>query len=151
MWYLGSDRINRITESSGRALVMIPCVTFRSRVIFIVAPLKTSKVHTKTIQCRIWGFHGGDYEEFRLLGCGAMWVYYKPTFRRMSTPFSGEKKYRSEETCNAVPKKVEATRSSETSVYNKSTRHHIPEDFILKLQFSLYNRYWCFPWKFQRT
>jgi hypothetical protein len=25
--------------------------------------------------CRIWGFHGGDYEECRLLGCGALWVY----------------------------------------------------------------------------
>jgi hypothetical protein len=22
--------------------------------------------------CRIWGFHGGDYEECRLLGCGAV-------------------------------------------------------------------------------
>jgi hypothetical protein len=23
-------------------------------------------------KCRIWGFHGGDFEEFRLLGCGAV-------------------------------------------------------------------------------
>jgi hypothetical protein len=22
--------------------------------------------------CRIWGFHGGDYEEYRLLGCSAV-------------------------------------------------------------------------------
>jgi hypothetical protein len=24
--------------------------------------------------CKIWGFHGGDYEECRLLGCYAVWV-----------------------------------------------------------------------------
>jgi hypothetical protein len=22
--------------------------------------------------CKIWGIHGGDYEEYRLLGCGAV-------------------------------------------------------------------------------
>jgi hypothetical protein len=24
--------------------------------------------------CRIWSFHGDDYEECRLLGCGAVWT-----------------------------------------------------------------------------
>jgi hypothetical protein len=24
--------------------------------------------------CKIRGFHGGDYEEFRLLGCYAVWL-----------------------------------------------------------------------------
>jgi hypothetical protein len=24
--------------------------------------------------CKIWGFHGGDYEEWCLLGCCAMWL-----------------------------------------------------------------------------
>jgi hypothetical protein len=23
---------------------------------------------------KIWGFHGGDYEEWRLLGCYAVWL-----------------------------------------------------------------------------
>jgi hypothetical protein len=31
---------------------------------------------------RIWDFHGGDYEECHLLGCGAVWVLWEPTFRR---------------------------------------------------------------------
>jgi hypothetical protein len=31
---------------------------------------------------RISGFHNRDYEECRLLWCGAVWVYYKPTFQR---------------------------------------------------------------------
>jgi hypothetical protein len=34
-----------------------------------------------------------DNKEYRLLGCGAMWVYYKLTFRRnVSPPSSGFKK-----------------------------------------------------------
>jgi hypothetical protein len=32
--------------------------------------------------CKIWGFQGGDYEECRLLGCGAVWILCKPTFLR---------------------------------------------------------------------
>jgi hypothetical protein len=24
--------------------------------------------------CKICGFHGGDYEEYRLLGCDAVWL-----------------------------------------------------------------------------
>jgi hypothetical protein len=35
--------------------------------------------------CRIW-CHGSDYEEFRLLGCGAVWDYYKPTFPTSQKP-----------------------------------------------------------------
>jgi hypothetical protein len=26
------------------------------------------------ITCKIWGFHGGDYEEWCLLGCYAVWL-----------------------------------------------------------------------------
>jgi hypothetical protein len=32
--------------------------------------------------CKIWGFHGGDYVENRLLGCGTVWLRFFPTFRR---------------------------------------------------------------------
>jgi hypothetical protein len=35
---------------------------------------------------RVRGFHGGDYEKCPLLGCGAVWVYYKLTFRRNALP-----------------------------------------------------------------
>jgi hypothetical protein len=55
------------------------------------------------------GFRRDGYEERCLLGCGAVLVYYKATFRSM-----------------------EATCSSETSVNNKPTRRHIPEDGILE-------------------
>jgi hypothetical protein len=34
-----------------------------------------------------------EKEECSVLGCGALWVYYKPMFRRnVSPPFSGQKK-----------------------------------------------------------
>jgi hypothetical protein len=40
--------------------------------------------------CKIWGFHSGDYEECRLLGCGAVYILCEPTFRRnVMPPFSG--------------------------------------------------------------
>jgi hypothetical protein len=39
--------------------------------------------------CKIWGFHGGDYEECRLLGYYAVYLLYEPAFRRnASTPTS---------------------------------------------------------------
>jgi hypothetical protein len=31
--------------------------------------------------CKIWGFHGGNYEECRLLGCGAVYILCEPIFR----------------------------------------------------------------------
>jgi hypothetical protein len=31
---------------------------------------------------KIWGFHSGDYEEWRLLGCYAVWLLYEPTFSK---------------------------------------------------------------------
>jgi hypothetical protein len=31
-------------------------------------------------------FNGGDYEEWRLLGCYAMWLLPEPTFRRNVAP-----------------------------------------------------------------
>jgi hypothetical protein len=32
--------------------------------------------------CQIWGFHSGDYEECRFLGCCAVQILCEPTFRR---------------------------------------------------------------------
>jgi hypothetical protein len=29
---------------------------------------------SRLCQCEIWGFHGGDYEEWCLLGCYAVWL-----------------------------------------------------------------------------
>jgi hypothetical protein len=28
--------------------------------------------------CKMWGFHGGDYEECRLLGCGTVYILREP-------------------------------------------------------------------------
>jgi hypothetical protein len=65
----------------------------------------------------ILGFHSGDYEECRLLGCGA------------GSPLA-----------DFSTLKLEAIRSSETSVNARSTQPHIPEDDIL-LHISLFTKY----------
>jgi hypothetical protein len=34
----------------------------------------TQKLDEQKLYCKIWGFHGGDYEEWCLLGCYAVWL-----------------------------------------------------------------------------
>jgi hypothetical protein len=87
---------------------------------------------THATEFSFWGFPDAGHEECLLLGCGDVWVYYKPTFRRnMSPPSSGQK---SVSNCVTLllarvisTLKMEATRSSETSVCYKRT----PEGGIL--------------------
>jgi hypothetical protein len=48
----------------------------------IKTPVRTSRENyyvsaaelSQLILCKICGFHGGDYEECRLLGCYAVWL-----------------------------------------------------------------------------
>jgi hypothetical protein len=41
----------------------------------IYTHLKPHRCFTNTLgRCKIWGFHGGDYEEWCLLGCYAVWL-----------------------------------------------------------------------------
>jgi hypothetical protein len=42
----------------------------------------------KYVLCKIWGFHGDDYEEYRLLGYSTVWLCFEPTFRRNVSPSS---------------------------------------------------------------
>jgi hypothetical protein len=68
-------------------------------------------------------------EDCRLVGCGDVWVYYKPTFRKNVSPQHRLVFFFARVISSTL--KLEATRSSEMSVYNKPTRRHIAEDGIL--------------------
>jgi hypothetical protein len=62
--------------------------------------------------CKIRGFHGGDYEEWYLLGCYAVWLVVP------SSPI-------------LVTLMMEAPSSSETLVLTRATQRNIQEDVIL--------------------
>jgi hypothetical protein len=41
--------------------------------------------------CKIRGFHGDDYEKYRLLGCSTVWFWFEPTlWINISPPSSGQ-------------------------------------------------------------
>jgi hypothetical protein len=80
--------------------------------------------------CKISGFHSGDYEECRLLRCGAMWLLLESTFRRnISPPSSGWKEITANVFLSSLilsTLMMVVLHSSETSLLIRATRHHIP-------------------------
>jgi hypothetical protein len=50
--------------------------------------MQKSQMQIDMLSCKICGFHGGVYEEWRLLGCYAVWLLQEPTFRSNLTPSS---------------------------------------------------------------
>jgi hypothetical protein len=52
-------------------------------------PLSRIMYHDRLVEfCKIWGFHGGDYEELCLLGCYAVWFLQEPHgVTTQKTPF----------------------------------------------------------------
>jgi hypothetical protein len=82
----------------------------------------------QSMECKIWGSHGGDYEEWCFLGCYALWLLlFLRSVRRLLVAallFLVHQFF--------VTLMKEAPRSSETSVLIRDTRRKIPEDTILQ-------------------
>jgi protein tyrosine phosphatase len=75
---------------------------------------------------KILGFHGGDYEECRFLGCYAVWLLLQPAFLRSVLQMIVTVNVLSSLSLSTLM--MEAICSSETSVYIWTTRRYIPED-----------------------
>jgi hypothetical protein len=99
---------------------------------------------TKSLICKVSGFHGGDYEETvfwdvvpcrscvnRSFGGNYHLHLHDIKIRRLQPPAHAGSSLADFSTL-----KMEAICSSETSVYTRFTRLHIPEDGILQKSYS---------------
>jgi hypothetical protein len=68
-WFSWPWRWERYVPSKSRFLQEPHDVTSQKAAFF-----KRLSESTHLTQCKIWGFHGGDYEEWCLLGCYAVWL-----------------------------------------------------------------------------
>jgi hypothetical protein len=41
---------------------------------FMIVVFNNNIYCDKSIPCKIWGFHGGDYDDYHLLGDDAVWL-----------------------------------------------------------------------------
>jgi hypothetical protein len=116
----GRPNTSKSTENAERAL----------------EPLHDACRRTMYELCKTWGFHGGDYEEWCLLGCYSVLLLEEPKFRRTLAPPSFLRSvHRLLVTASVVPSSLilvtlmnEVLISSETSVLTSSTRRNIPEN-----------------------
>jgi hypothetical protein len=83
--------------------------------------------------CEVYYFNVILSEECRLLGCGAVYILCELTFRRNDWAWLSLQPpaHAGSSLAEFSTRKMEAVRSSETSVHTRSTRHHIQEDGIL--------------------
>jgi hypothetical protein len=99
----------------------------------VAGPIYTD-LNMNSVLCKIWGFHGCDYEECRLLRCGALWGLVTTDFSgNMSSPSSGW----NPRSLILSSLEMEVTHFSEKSVLTRPTGSHVSDDGILNSALAL--------------
>jgi hypothetical protein len=152
-WGYDLERSDLRQDSAGNSSpVLIHCR-------FLVYPMLEGREDSdarRITRCKIWGFHCGDSEEYRLLVCYAVWFLYEPVFRR-NVPFTvissqsllvANYYYCCSSSAIFLTLMMEVIRSSETSVRTWVTRYNIPDESILQnvSRFKAQNIY-CSPFE----
>jgi hypothetical protein len=84
--------------------------------------------------CKIWDFHGGDYEEWRILGCYAVWLLQEPPFRRnLATSFVRVTRIGELGTTLAVASNRRTLRRNTKLALGRATLRNIPEAALFQI------------------
>jgi hypothetical protein len=83
-WHLMKQR-TRVRQAGGAAetvILKIADIFVSSDAmfcrVFLTSLLSNFKLAALSETCKIWGFHGGDYDEWCLLVCYAVWFLWEP-------------------------------------------------------------------------
>jgi hypothetical protein len=115
---------NRVSVAPG-----VTCTPYRSSSLYAGPQCNSASLFMGMLQTiwlfKIWGFHGGDYDDYHLLG--------DDTSSPTSLCLYKSLQLRSVTCSHSCTLKMEAIRSSETSVLIRATRGHLPEDDNLRV------------------
>jgi hypothetical protein len=103
----------------------LPCLRFVYVKLWFNSTKRLSETQMKSILCKIWGFHSGDYEECRLLGCDAVWTEvseeYIASIFRVEISASEKTAWSGGSLAYISTMNMEVICSSETSIHTRST------------------------------
>jgi hypothetical protein len=88
----GTHRLRLLGKKCAAQETIVQQVASQNMATFTKSEIKLQivtvkiQIHDPRVTCKFWGFHGGNYEECRLLRCDAVWVLPETTIRRNVSP-----------------------------------------------------------------